>query len=97
MLDRHVHADELVSIAHSPNWSTPECPIAEVDEHAMFDVMIDLIHKSGIFAEIGLAPDKSARSIRVLEKDADHARHLLREADRHGVLQDTVNDRTDWL
>lgn len=88
--------DELVSIVHSPNWSTPEHPIEEVYEHAMFDVMIDFVRQSGVFAEIGLAPDNSARSIRVLKQDADHARHLLREAERHGILQDMINDRTEW-
>lgn len=88
--------DELVNIVHSPNWSTPEHPIEEVDEHVMFDVMIDLVRQSGIFAKIGLAPDNSARSIRVHQKDADRARHMLREADRHGILQDMVNDRTEW-
>ncbi|MFA7278204.1 MAG: hypothetical protein WC101_04465 [Candidatus Gracilibacteria bacterium] len=96
MVDTHRHTDELVSIVHSPNWSTPEHPIVEVDEHIMFDVMIDLVRRSGVFAEIGLAPDNSARSIRVLKKDANHARHLLREADKHGILQDMVNDRTEW-
>lgn len=88
--------DELVSIAYSPNWSTPEHPIREVDEHVMFDVMIDLIRQSGVFAEIGLAPDKSARFIRVHRKDAGHARHMLREADKYGILQDMINDRTEW-
>ncbi len=98
MVDTQKHPDqELTSIVYSPNYSTPEHPIMGADEHAMFDAMFDLIRRSGIFAEIELTPNKDARLIQVLKKDADHARHLLREAGRHGALQDMINDRTDWF
>lgn len=87
---------ELTRIVHSQLWSEEDRPINEVDEHVMFDVMIDAVRQAGIFAEIELSLEHNVRWIRVHSKDANKAKSLINEADNRGVLQDMVNARTDW-
>jgi len=87
---------ELTRIVHSQLWSGEDRPINEVGEHMMFDVMIDTVRRAGIFAEIELSPGENARWIRVHSRDANKAKSLIREADNRGILQDMINDRTEW-
>ncbi len=82
-------------IVHSKNWGEEDEPLSP-REFLEFDVMIDIVRQSGIFAEIELMEDNSARWIVVPESDVDRAKRLLREADRNGHIIDMMNERTEW-
>ncbi len=87
---------ELTRIVHSPLWSTDEHRIDEVREHLEFDVIIDLVRQSGIFAEIEISSREGARWIRVHQKDVNEAKAIIHKADDDGTLLDMANDRVDW-
>lgn len=96
MKNKPNNGENLTRIVHSQLWSEEGRPIVETNEHAMFDAMIDTVRRSGIFAEIELSSQHNSRWIRVHSRDVNKAKWLLNEADYRGVLQDMVNDQTEW-